>query len=95
MKVFSNAMVPRPLLSRELSSCFRLLQPTCWQEWRKCDGGVFLFYDFTGSAAYACSYILIGCFFGKKWKLLQAWLGPIVLYLIMGGVIFIVFRIYF
>ena len=55
----------------------------------------FFFYNLTGSAAYSTTYILIGYFFGKRWKLLQAWLGPTWIYLIgaaaaliMVGVIF-------
>jgi membrane protein DedA with SNARE-associated domain len=46
---------------------------------------IFLFYNLTGSAVYATSYILIGYFFGRKWKLLQVWLGPVALYLILAG----------
>jgi membrane-associated protein len=45
----------------------------------------YLFYDFVGSAAYTAAYILIGYFFGKRWKLLEAWLGPTALYLILAG----------
>jgi undecaprenyl-diphosphatase len=55
----------------------------------------FLFYNLTGSAAYATSYILIGCFFGKKWKLLEAWLGPTALYLILAGLTLIVLGVIF
>jgi len=44
----------------------------------------FLFYDFVGSAAYTVVYVLIGYFFGRQWKHLQAWLGPTALYLILG-----------
>src|ERR1019366_4148675 len=51
---------------------------------------IFLFYNLTGSVAYTISYILIGHFFGKRWHLLQAWLGPTVLYLIVAGVVIIV-----
>src|ERR1039458_4618872 len=36
---------------------------------------IFLFYNLTGSAVYATAYILIGYFFWKKWKRLEAWLG--------------------
>jgi membrane protein DedA with SNARE-associated domain len=50
----------------------------------------FLFYNLTGSAAYATTYTLIGYFFGKKWKLLQAWLGPTALYLIFAAIVLIV-----
>jgi membrane protein DedA with SNARE-associated domain len=67
-----------------------LLAGMAKMKWR-----VFLFYDLPGSAAYACSYILIGYFFGKKWKLLQAWLGPTALYLILGGIALIVLGVIF
>jgi len=56
---------------------------------------VFLFYNLTGSAAYAISYILIGYFFGKKWKLLEAWLGPTALYLILAGIALVVLGVVF
>jgi membrane protein DedA with SNARE-associated domain len=59
-------------------------------QWR-----TFLFYNLTGSAAYTVSYILIGYFFGKKWKLLEAWLGPTALYLIFAGIILIVLGVIF
>src|SRR5581483_2431060 len=49
--------------------------------------GIFLFYNITGSALYVTSYILIGYFFGKKWKILMAWLGPAVLYWMFAGLI--------
>jgi membrane protein DedA with SNARE-associated domain len=51
---------------------------------------VFLFYNLAGSAVYAISYILIGYFFGKRWELLEAWLGPTVLYLLLAGIVVIV-----
>jgi membrane-associated protein len=47
---------------------------------------IFLFYNLTGSAIWAPSYILIGYFFGKKWKVLEAWLGPTAPYLILAGI---------
>jgi membrane protein DedA with SNARE-associated domain len=50
----------------------------------------FLFYNLTGSAAYSTTYILLGYFFGKQWKRLVAWLGPVPLYLILAGIILIV-----
>jgi membrane protein DedA with SNARE-associated domain len=56
---------------------------------------VFLFYNFTGSAAYATTYTLIGYFFGKKWKLIEAWLGPTALYLILAGIALIVLGVIF
>jgi membrane protein DedA with SNARE-associated domain len=59
-------------------------------QWR-----TFLFYNLTGSAAYTTSYILIGYFFGKQWKLLKAWLGPTALYLIFVGMIIAVFAVIF
>jgi membrane protein DedA with SNARE-associated domain len=56
---------------------------------------IFLFYNFTGSAAYTTSYILIGYFFGKKWKLLETWLGPTALYLILAGIVLVVLGVIF
>ncbi|MGP8201112.1 MAG: DedA family protein [Limisphaerales bacterium] len=46
----------------------------------------FLFYNITGSAVWAPSYILIGYLFAQKWKVLEAWLGPTALYLILAGI---------
>jgi membrane protein DedA with SNARE-associated domain len=59
-------------------------------QWR-----TFLFYNVTGSAAYTTTYILIGYFFGKKWKLLVAWLGPTALYVILTGIAIVVFAVIF
>ena len=56
---------------------------------------VFLFYNVTGSAAYATTYTLIGYFFGKKWKLIETWLGPTALYLILAGIALIVLGVIF
>jgi membrane-associated protein len=47
---------------------------------------VFLLFNLTGSAVYAATYILIGYFFGKKWKLIEAWLGPVALYAIVAAI---------
>jgi membrane protein DedA with SNARE-associated domain len=55
----------------------------------------YLFYNLTGSAAYTTSYILIGYFFGKKWKQLEAWLGPTALYLILAGIVLLVLGVIF
>jgi membrane-associated protein len=55
----------------------------------------FLFYNLTGSAAYTTTYILIGYFFGKKWKQLEAWLGPTALYLIFAVIILLVLAVIF
>ncbi|MGD1089607.1 MAG: DedA family protein [Verrucomicrobiota bacterium] len=55
----------------------------------------FLFYNLTGSAAYTTVYMLIGYFFGKKWKQLEASLGPVTLYLIFAGIILIVLGVTF
>jgi len=55
----------------------------------------FLFYNLTGSAAYTTSYILIGYFFGKQWKLLNTWLGPTALYLMLAAIIIVVFGVIF
>ena len=50
----------------------------------------FLFFNLTGSAAYTISYILLGYWFGKKWKIFIAWLGPTASYLLLGGIAFVV-----
>ena len=55
----------------------------------------FIFYNVTGLAAYSTTYILTGYFFGKKWKLLEAWLGPAALYLILAGLVIVVFAAIF
>jgi membrane-associated protein len=56
---------------------------------------IFLFYDLTGSIVCGIGYILIGYFFGKKWELLEAWLGPATLYLILAGIALIVLGVIF
>ena len=56
---------------------------------------IYLFYNLTGSAAYTASYILIGYFFVKQWKRLEAWLGPTALYLILTGLVILVFAVIF
>ncbi len=56
---------------------------------------IFYLYNLMGSAVYAISYTLIGYFFGKKWKLLQAWLGPTALYLILAGITLIALGVIF
>ncbi len=52
--------------------------------------GRFLSYNLLGSAAYSVAYILIGFFFGKKWIVLEAWLGPTASYSILAGIVLIV-----
>jgi membrane protein DedA with SNARE-associated domain len=59
-------------------------------QWR-----TFLFYNLTGSAAYTTTYILIGYFFGKKWKQLEAWPGPTALYSIFAAIILLVLAVVF
>jgi len=56
---------------------------------------IFLFYNLTGSAAYATTYTLIGYFFGNKWKLLESWMGPTALYLIFAGLVIVVLSLLF
>jgi membrane protein DedA with SNARE-associated domain len=51
---------------------------------------LFLLYNLTGSAAFTATYILIGYFFGRKWKLLEAWVGPATLYLIVAAVVLMI-----
>jgi membrane protein DedA with SNARE-associated domain len=55
----------------------------------------FLFYNITGSAAYSTTYILLGYFFGKQWKRLESWLGPVPLYLILAIIILVVLAVHF
>jgi membrane-associated protein len=55
----------------------------------------FLFFNLTGSAAYTVSYILLGYWFGKKWKLFAAWLGPTAFYLLLGGIALVVLGVIF
>jgi membrane protein DedA with SNARE-associated domain len=55
----------------------------------------FLFYNFTGSAAYSTTYILLGYFFGKQWKRLVAWLGPGPLCLMLAAIILMVLGVLF
>ena len=55
----------------------------------------FLFYNLTGSAAYTTSYILLGYFFGKQWKLFKIWLGPSAPYLILVAIAVVVFAVIF
>ncbi len=55
----------------------------------------FLFYNLTGSAAYSTTYILIGYFFGEKWKLLETWLGPTAIYLISAVLIVAILSLIF
>jgi membrane protein DedA with SNARE-associated domain len=55
----------------------------------------FLFFNLTGSAAYSTTYILLGYFFGKQWKRLVAWLGPVPLYLILAAITLIALGVLF
>jgi len=48
--------------------------------------GPFLAYNFAGSLAYATTYILIGHFFGRRWKDFEAQLGPVALYSIVAAI---------
>jgi membrane protein DedA with SNARE-associated domain len=56
---------------------------------------IFYFYNLMGSVVYALCYTLIGYFFGMKWKLLQASLGPTALYLILAGITLIALGVIF
>jgi membrane-associated protein len=49
----------------------------------------FLAYDLAGSVAYAATYILVGHFFGRRWKVIEAWLGSTTLYAILVAVAFV------
>jgi membrane protein DedA with SNARE-associated domain len=50
----------------------------------------YLWLNLAGSAVYTIVYILLGYFLGRKWQLLQAWLGTTALYAIMAGIAVIV-----
>ena len=56
---------------------------------------VFLFYNLTGSAVYSTLYVLLGYFFGKRWVLLEEWLGPTAIYLILQGILLMVLAVIF
>jgi membrane protein DedA with SNARE-associated domain len=56
---------------------------------------VFLFFNFTGSAASTISYILLGYFFGKKWQRFEALLGPLAIYLILAAIALMVVAVIF
>jgi membrane protein DedA with SNARE-associated domain len=56
---------------------------------------IFLFYNLANSIVCGISYILLGYFFGKKWKQLEAWLGPTALYLILAGMTLVVLGVIF
>jgi membrane-associated protein len=62
------------------SAVANLLEGTTKIPWR-----AYLGFNLAGSAAYTIVYVLLGYFFGKQWKLLQAWLGPTVLYAILAA----------
>jgi membrane protein DedA with SNARE-associated domain len=67
-----------------------LLAGVAKMHWR-----TFLFYDFIGSLACGIGYILIGYLFGQKWKALEAWLGPVPLYLILTAITLTVLGVFF
>jgi len=85
----------KTVLSRGSFFCFRPSWSICWPACRKCPGALFLFYNVTGSAAYSTTYTLIGYLFGKQWKLLEAWLGPTALYLMLAGLVIVVLGVIF
>jgi membrane protein DedA with SNARE-associated domain len=51
---------------------------------------VFLFYNLVISMVCGSSFILLGYFFGGRWKLLEAWLGHPLLYLMLAGMALLV-----
>jgi membrane protein DedA with SNARE-associated domain len=67
-----------------------LLAGVAKMRWR-----IFLFYNLANSIVCGTSYILIGYFFGKRWKQLEAWLGPVALYLILAGMALFVLGVVF
>jgi membrane protein DedA with SNARE-associated domain len=55
----------------------------------------YLAYDLAGSAAYSATYILVGHFFGRRWKAFEAWLGPLSLTLILAAVVLVALGVAF
>jgi membrane-associated protein len=55
----------------------------------------FLFYNIAGSVVYTIGYTLVGYFFGKEWKLFQAWTAPLMPYLMFAGLILVVLSVVF
>jgi membrane protein DedA with SNARE-associated domain len=55
----------------------------------------FLLFNLAGSSAYATTYTLIGYFFGKEWKRLEAWWGQTTLYLVMAGLVLLLLGVIF
>jgi membrane-associated protein len=55
----------------------------------------FLLYNLAGSVVYTIGYTLVGYFFGKKWKLFQAWAAPLMPYLMLAGLILVVLAVVF
>ena len=56
---------------------------------------IFLLYNLANSMVCGIGYILLGYFFGKRWKLLETWLGPTALYLILAGFALMVLGVVF
>jgi membrane protein DedA with SNARE-associated domain len=56
---------------------------------------IFLFYNLMGSVVSTAGYILIGYYFGRKWKQLDAWLGPAMLCLMLAAMALIVLAVIF
>jgi membrane protein DedA with SNARE-associated domain len=56
---------------------------------------IFLLYNLAGSAAYTVVYILVGYYFGRQWKQLEAWLGPAALYSISAGIVLVILCVVF
>jgi membrane protein DedA with SNARE-associated domain len=56
---------------------------------------IFLFYNLAISMVCGSGFILLGYFFGKRWKLLEARLGPTEIYLSLAGMTLIVLGVVF
>jgi membrane protein DedA with SNARE-associated domain len=72
------------------SAVATLLEGTTTLSWPN-----YLWLNLAGSAAYTTVYIMLGYFLGKKWQLLQAWLGPTALYATMAAIALIFLGIVF
>ncbi len=55
----------------------------------------FLFYNFAGSAAYSFLYAFVGYYFGQQLGILQTWLGPLFLWVVLLAVVLVILWLLF
>ena len=76
-----------PLFPPAIANLFAGMSKMPWR--------IYLFYDLTGSAVYTASYLLLGYFFGKRWKIIEAWMGTMALYLVLTVAVLILLGVIF